>query len=29
MAIRVRFVLGGSKLAGPKIAHVDMVASCT
>ena len=26
VAVRVRFALGGSKMAGPKIAHVDMLA---
>ncbi len=29
VAIRVRFSLGGSKMADPKIAHVDMLAGCT
>jgi hypothetical protein len=29
VAVRVRFALGGSKMAGPKIAHVDMLAGCT
>ena len=28
VAVRVRFALGGSKMAGPKIAHVDMLAGC-
>lgn len=29
VAVRVSFALGGSKMAGPKIAHVDMLAGCT
>jgi len=29
VAVRVRFPLGDSKIAGSTIAHVDMLAGCT
>ncbi len=28
VAVRVRFPLGDSRIAGPTIAHVDMLAGC-